>query len=375
VKPELRPFFPATCHPALSRRQLLLSGGAWLAAGALAGNGDPALAEAVDDGASIVQRYATVPDDPWAVAHGVRAVGRDFALKDGRRAVDYLLENVLVNVPANGKTALGFPLKVEGHPNMFLKTLLEAGVPLDHAFTHEGRRRKMQDVVDGARALFQPRAAVATPNALPWSVIAFTRTTSPLRRQWTNAWGEPVDPDVVVENALRLLERASLPLTQAMREGRPLTAQAPVHGFTCGGTHMIYAVLTAMQMGYTGKDRPARVQQQVDVLLWRLSAEVDFMERFYRKRGGSAAAAWFELDTKLKFLGHAEECLAFAALHKVAKFTPAQQARRQAAVVTLRRTLHDLEARNLEEAKALDRELYRQLVGDTCHARHGLTLV
>jgi hypothetical protein len=36
--------------------------------------------------------------------------------------------------------------------------------------------------------------------------------------------------------------------------------------------------------------------------------------------------------------------------------------------------LGDLEGRNLEEAKAVDRELYRQLVGDTCHARHGLTL-
>jgi hypothetical protein len=36
--------------------------------------------------------------------------------------------------------------------------------------------------------------------------------------------------------------------------------------------------------------------------------------------------------------------------------------------------LRDLEARDLGEAKALDRELYRQLIGDTCHARHGLTL-
>jgi hypothetical protein len=36
--------------------------------------------------------------------------------------------------------------------------------------------------------------------------------------------------------------------------------------------------------------------------------------------------------------------------------------------------LADLETRNLGEAKIMDRELYRQLVGDTCHARHGLTL-
>ena len=83
---------------------------------------------------------------------------------------------------------------------------------------------------------------------------------------------------------------------------------------------------------------------------------------------------WFEFDAKLKLLGHAEECLAFAELHKVARLTSAQRTQRQAATSTLRRLLVDLDARNLGEAHAVDRELYRQLVGDTCHARHGLTL-
>jgi hypothetical protein len=366
-------FYPSSCHPVLSRRQLLASGGAWLAAGTL-GRVERAAAKAAAEGTSTVQRYASTPDDPWIVAHGLRAMGHDYPLKGGRRAVDYLLESALVSVSVNGKSLLGFPVNVEGHPNMFLKTMLEAGVSVEHPFTHEGRRRKVQDVVDGARALLRPSVAIATPNALPWSVIALTLTTTPLRKQWTNAWGEPVDLDALVDHALRLLEQGSQPLAQAMRDGRPLEVQAPVHGFACGGTHMIYAVLTAMRTGYVGKDRPARVQKQVDLLVWRLGAEVDFMERFYRTRRGSAAAAWFELDTKLKLLGHAEECLAYAALHKVAKLTPAQQAQRQAAVATLRRTLADLDARSLEEARALDRELYRQLVGDACHARHGLTL-
>ena len=209
---------------------------------------------------------------------------------------------------------------------------------------------------------------------MPWSIIALTRTTTPLRHQWTNAWGEPVDLDLVVESALRLLEQASAPVAEAMREGRPETAQAPVHGFTCGGTHMIYGLLSAVHAGYAGKDRRERMQQQVDLLVWRLSADLDLIERFYRARAGKAGASWYELDAKLKLLGHAEECLAFASLHDVVKLTPPQREQRQAAVATLRRMLRDLEARNLGEVKALDRELYRQLIGDTCHARHGLTL-
>ena len=367
-------FFPFTCH-GLTRRELLLAGAAAIViAEPAARRRRAAFAGTPDDGEGIVRRYATPLDDPWMVAHGVRAIGRGFTLGKGQRAVDYLLETVLAEVPANGKTVLGFPIDVEGHPNMFLKTMLEAGVPLDYAFTHKGRRRTLAEVVDGARALLRPTLVASSPNAVPWTLIALTRTTPFGRRTWTNAWGESVDLDALAENALRLLEQASLPVAEAMRSGRPETGQAPVHSFTCGGGHMIYALLAALQAGYTGKDRPRRMQQQVDLLIWRLSADLDLIERFYRARGNSVTDFWFEFDAKLKLLGHAEECLAFAELHKVAKLTSAQRTQRQAATATLRRLLVDLDARNLGEAQALDRELYRQLVGDTCHARHGLTL-
>ncbi len=369
-----RSFFPVTCHSGLTRRELLLTGGAALLAEPFLRGERGAAAATSDDGAAIVRRYATPLDDPWMVSHGIRAMGRGFTLQDGRRAVDYLLETVLVELPANGKTFLGFPVDVEGHPNMFLKTMLEASVPLDYAFTHKGRRRTLHEVVDGARALLRPSVVASSPNALPWSLIALTRTTPVSRRQWTNAWGEAVDLDALVETALRLLEQASLPVAEAMRDGRPETRQAPVHGFTCGGGHMIYALLAALHAGYTGKDRSQRMQRQVDLLVWRLSADVDLIERYYHERGGGAGDFWYEFDAKLKLLGHSEECLAFAELHKVAKLTPAQRTQRQAATATLRRLLVDLDARNLGEARTADRELYRQLVGDTCHARHGLTL-
>lgn len=370
---RVRPFFPATCHPVFSRRQFLVGGGTVLAAAGLGRRG--ALAgQASDDGTAIIRRYGAAPEDPWVVAHGLRGMGRDFTINGGRRAVDYLLEDVLVTLPANNKSVLGFPIEVEVHPNMFLKTMLEAGVPLDHAFKHDGRWRSLADVVDGAHSFFRPKPVISVPNALPWSIIAMTRTTTPLRSQWNNAWEEPVDLDLVVESALRLLEQASVPVGEAMRESRPEAAQAPVHGFTCGGTHMVYALLSAVHAGYGGKDRRERMQQQVDLLVWRLSADLDLIERFYGPRAGNAGAAWYELDAKLKLLGHGAECLAFATVHDVVRLTPPQRERRQAAVATLRRMLRDLEARNLGEAKGLDRELYRQLIGDTCHARHGLTL-
>lgn len=366
-----RTFFEHTCHAPLSRRRLLI-GSAALLAGSVPGvrvaGAEP------DDGRSLVQRYGTAPEDPWAVAHGIRAMGRSFTVRGGRRAVDHLLEDVLGTLPANGTPALGFSVDVEGHTNAFLKTLLEAGVPLEHPFTHQGTPRTLGDVVDGARALFRPDPVMSVPNALPWSVIAFTRTTSPVRRQWTNAWGERVDLDAVVERALQLLERASRPLVQEMRANRDIATRAPVHSFTCGGTHMLYALLSAVDAGYVATGRVERVQQQVDVLVWRLGADIKLIEQFYGQHARRPGRWWFELDTKLKLLGHAEECLALAARGRHVTLTGRQQAQRRAAASVLRGLLEELGRHDLGKARALNPELFRQLIGDICHARHGLTL-
>jgi hypothetical protein len=364
-------FYPTTCHaPLMSRRQLLASSAALLVAGVTnAGAGTVAA-----DGLGIIQKYASIPDDPWAVCHGIRAVGRDFTVSDGRRAVDFLLEDQLASVQANGKSVLGFPLQVEVHPNMFLKTMLEAGVPLSHTFTHHGSRRTLRDVLEGGRTLFRPSEVGASANMLPWSLVAFTSTTPPAKGRWINAWDEPVELDPVVEGSLSLLEQASRPLMQAMREHRPETAKAPVHSFTCGGTHMLYALLVAMGAGYTGRDRLERTRRQVDLLVWRMTEDINLIDRFYEGRIGQNGAYWFALDAKLKLLGHAEECLAVGVQRRVLSLTPAQQERRRATAVTLRRMLQDMEDKNMLEARVLDRDLFRQLVGDTCHARRGLTL-
>jgi hypothetical protein len=365
-------FYPESCHGArITRRQLLTGSAALLGVAAI---GKPSAGRAADDGTAIVRQYATTPEDAWVVCHGLRAMGREFSIKGGRNAADFLLETHLAQLPANGKTALGFPPEVEVHPNMFLKTMLEAGVSLDHTFMHQGRRRSLRDVLDGARALFRPSQLGGSPNMLPWSIIAFSHTTSPVKSRWTNAWGETVDLDPVVEGALVMLEEASLPLTQLMREGKPEIEKAPVHGFTCAGTHMIYSILTAVHAGFTGRDRRERTQRQVDLLVWRLTADLGLIERFYRERAAERGVYWFDLDSRVKILGHAEECLAFGTRQRVVKLTPEQKSQWTAARMKLRRMLGDMEDRDMKEAREVNVELFRQLVGDACHARHGLTL-
>jgi len=364
--------YPAACHVSLSRRRFLIGGGALLAVGAAGGG----VARASDPELAIIHRYATAADDPWAVAHGVRAMGRDFTIQGGRRAVDYLLARWVEPMPASGQTVLGFPRDVEVHPDMFLsEALLEAGVGVEHAFTYQGRRRTVQDLVDGARARFRPNVVESDANLLPWTVIALARTTRPQRGRWNNAWGETVDLDAVIEQMLRTLEAASRPLADAMAAGLAEAVPAPVHRLTCAGTHMLYSLLTAVAAGYVGRDRAERVQRQVDLLVWRLRAEVALIDRFYRERAGGDDAYLYRLDATLKLLGHAEECLGFGTRHGVVTLTADQEKERRAASARLRPLVADLQSRNRDEVKPRDPNLFSQLVGDTCHARHGLAMV
>jgi hypothetical protein len=190
-----------------------------------------------------------------------------------------------------------------------------------------------------------------------------------------NAWGESVDLHAMVGGALDTLEQASAPLSEAMKAGRPLMGKAPVHKFACGGTHLIYSMITAAHAGYALNGRAQRVREQVDLLQWRVGADIDLIDRFYGQRQGLPLSAWFHLGARLKMLGHADECLTLARRRKVVEFSAAQEAKYQAGMETLRHALGDLASRDLKKVRAAKLELYKEIIGDACHGEHGLTLV
>src|SRR5207247_10662386 len=113
--------------------------------------------------------------------------------------------------------------------------------------------------------------------------------------------------------------------------------------------------------------------RRVDQLPCRNTAELGRRSRHLHELPQPGGSNWFELDAKLKLYGHAEKCLALATRHGLVTLTAAQQAQRREATVSLRGMLEEMEKKTLREARALHSELYRQLVGDACHARHGLT--
>jgi hypothetical protein len=366
-------FYADSCH-GLTRRRFL--GGA-LAAAASVTVGAPVAARAgtLDETAPIIQAYATRLDDPWALVHGVRAMGRTFAAAGGQPAVAFVLSTFLEEREVNGGRYLAFPAATERHQNSFLKTFLEAGVPGELAFTAAGRRRTLQDVVEGARATFR-FSETTDRNTIAWSLIALSLAARPGHGAWPNAWGERIELPAVAAAGLKALEEASRPLEDARDRGVVPERQAPIHAYTCGGTHLLYSLLVAAHTGHLATEGRRRLGRQLDLLVYRLSAEPQLIERFYRPRLDTVpGTGWYVLDARIKFIGHAFECLGYARRHGLYALPAGDAGRYDEARRLLDGEVRQLGQLGLEPVRKHDAELYQQLVGDVCHAHHGLRLL
>lgn len=382
------------CCQGMSRREFLryamlgVGAGAAVSAEALAakapevgraGASNPArAAEALRD---LIQRHAKATDDPWAVMHAIRAMGKGFPVTGGS-AVEYLCSHELQEKTVGGGRYLFMPQKVEGHPNTFLKTLLEAGVGLDQQVTAAGRRRTVGDVLYGAKRLFAfDRAKV--PNSgddLAWSIIAFAKTTPPGQDVWRNAEGQEIRFREVVEYAFSTAEEASAAFRAAMEKGTTPTWKDRISNFTCGGTHLIYSLGVAVRHGYLEEAGRRRFADQVRLLLWRLRVDLLLQDQYYEmvaKTYPTKVEAWrpYQLDGRLKFVGHAFEILNYARLFKLVTLTPEEEGKVRAAERALVETILEVRTLDLAKTKSQNRRLFDLLVGDACHAYHGIQMV
>jgi hypothetical protein len=379
----------------LTRRELLRWGllsaaSAWavrpaaLAGRAVAAVSDtaaPSLARSEEALRALIVRHARATDDPWAVMHGIRALGKGFSVGSGP-AVEYLCSHELQEKSLRGGRYLFMPEKVEGHPNTFLKTLLEAGVSLDHPITAAGRQRTVADLLHGAKQLFVFDTA-KVPNSgdhLPWSIIAFAITTQPGQDVWKNAEGQEIRLREVVEYAFSTAEQASAEFRKAMEKGVTPTWKDRISNFTCGGTHLIYSLAVAVRYGYLGEAGRRRFADQLRLLTWRLKVDLLLLDQYYEmvaKTYPTKTEAWrpYQLDSRLKFIGHSLEILSYVRLFKLATLTPEQERQARAAERTLAETILAIGKLDLAPLKSRNRKLFDLVVGDACHAYHGIHMV
>lgn len=330
----------------------------------------------------MIDRYAPVEDDAWSLMHGLRAIGRDFTVK-GQKAVDFLCSRFLKQKSVNGRTYLYMPVEQEGHANAFLKTILEAGTPVSHSFRLNGKRSTVAGLVKDAKALFTFDPKTTNPDDIAWSLIAFSLQIPPSSDAWTDAGGHRMAFSILIRFGFDTLDDATARLRGARDRGTMPEIRDKIQGFTCGGTHLIYGLASCVGNGHRAQDFPTRLKTHLDLLVWRLEVEGRLIDQFYQQApappdnrvGWENVAALYHNNAKIKFYGHSFEILSYVRHRRLFTPTAAQVRTIEKAGAILADAIAGIKGVDLFGVRKANQRLFRLLIGDCCHAYHGIHMV
>lgn len=317
----------------------------------------------------MLERRARELANASVLIHAVRGFGKNFTLADGSKAVGHLCSRYAVDKEVAGRRQVYFLRSAEVHENSFLKTFLEAGVSLDQPVTVGDRKYTLRDVAESGKVLFrcdpkdlfkyddiqlrydptfkEVRQTVAGQPAdtrgelirehLPWGLIAFTHL-SPGKSAWTNAYGEMINLEEVIDRAMAEYESScALGQEELMRgETAPKNFRDEIKKYSCFGLHSVYGFLACVKNGYTGYNLPERVKRMMELLTYRLKGDAEAIDHEYAQATMQGPAMSpqlveaFKLRARIKLFGHAFESISYARLHKIVSFTPADERRIQA---------------------------------------------
>ncbi len=339
-----------------------------------------------------VKQGAGDPDNPWALAHGLVAFGMGFQATDGRSAVD-VIASFAEKSEIGDQTLWLFPEKkagvmVEPHRFLLVKTLLEVGVPLGRSLTtSDGEKITLARLVDDMCRAAKAPESDADYHQLPWLLTAVVTHARRDKDAGANSPG-PTPEELTKLGLARLEQDDKVLLTHtgppeaAFDEGSPLArakqGKIGIYGEPCGGLHEIQAVLAGVAL-VRDPSLISRAQKQLGVLLYRWEIE----------RAGYAALLARHPDQglllrvqQLKFFGHVLETLALARSLDVVEKTTEGARRIEGAIRATAADVADVVSA-LSQSGVFDRlpairkqreQTYLDLIGDGCHAIHGLRL-
>ncbi|MBX5481312.1 MAG: hypothetical protein IRZ16_05620 [Myxococcaceae bacterium] len=337
---------------------------------------------------------AADPKNPWALAHGIVALGPAFAAADGRRAQDVIVRDFVHRVDAQrtdggvDRTVFTFDryapdhTPIEPHANLLIKSLVLAGLKDTQAWETPSGKVTLGDLVKGVELGFTH----VPQNELYWEDVGWTldllaERHTPARSRFVNTRGETVDLIDVMNDALAYLELAQKDLAEGMDQHRPEVPKRKqgIYAHACGGLHLIQAINHWARFPQVRKAWGKRWERQIDVLFYRLGSE----QRQYDAAWAQAQKMpQFKLPIavqRVKFYGHFLETVGRLKKENGYRFDAKQKAAIDHARALLAQAVVDLEALDayakLPALKTSQPQLYLDLIGDSCHAAHGLALV
>ncbi len=340
---------------------------------------------------TVVGREAGKAHNAWGLAHGILAKGQNFRATDGRRAVDVLFDDFLELRGEGAERRISFPatrgaLRVEPHPDLILKTLVEAGFGREEILGTGPNQATWGQLLESSRKSFVPvveegaESAFSEPNHAPWSVQAWCQATQGgAAAAWTTDSGAEVNTEALADDLLGTLEREVHFLRQAQSSGEPVEKRRQhIFRYTCGGAHLLQGVQGCVAAGFP-KDGAKRFSVMLDVARYRIGLETAILNRAMIQAPGMAPVLF---NQDVKFLGHMLEVL--MAAERDGLWEADAVAENQIAQLVARLAGHVVElsiagAYDAEKMARLESnpktfQFYLDLVGDACHALHGLRL-
>ena len=111
------------------------------------------------------------------------------------------------------------------------------------------------------------------------------------------------------------------------------------------------------------------------MLIYRLQVDPDLIDRYYREISSAPGVDLVRAGAKLKVLGHALECLGYAQAHGPWQPSPLARTQIEQAVHEVRSLLAYMLTLDLAAIQRRHAQLVEQVVGATCHAFRGLSLM
>ncbi|MCA9492685.1 MAG: hypothetical protein KC621_22280 [Myxococcales bacterium] len=358
----------------------------------------PELKAARDRLRQVVMDHARDPQNPWAVVHGMLALGVAEPLTNGRDPVDWLFETYAEIHEIEGTPLLGFPtsqgaIRIEPHTDLILKAITEGGVTPDRQVMVKGRQFQVAELyrgslekawVKGTTTSFQENDF----NDTPWALQGLA-TWAPPELSWTATGGRKMTMAGFTDAIVDVVVHETRDLTAARAAGQLIQkdTRKGIFRYTCGGQHLIQGAAYAVGRGYGDPANRQTMCDQKDLLRWRIDVELAALDPALQSGQYDTATKTLLLVQRLKFLGHWLETT-----HKMLAMglcTPTDEdaaATKRVAdeIVRTVAALEQLGAFTAMPTMTTDpayakvprgpEQLYLDLIGDSAHAVRGIDL-
>lgn len=335
--------------------------------------------------------FAADPSNPWALAHGIKTLGPSFLASDGRKASEVIIKDFLLrNRLPDGGVGVGAPMgfaryaadqtPIEPHTNLNTKALVvDAKAPLSTKFKTSWGEVTLKDMVESAKLGFRHSPTNKEYwKDVGWTLAIFAMTEKPGSKFKTGD-GTVISVDQVFDDALTELELETEDLKKGLETHQPKVDKRKqgVYAHSCGGLHFVQGVLAWARFPEVRKKWGARVDTQIAIHFYRLESErVQYEAAYQQALAGMPQFKLPILVQMVKFYGHWLETVSH--FRDDLGWKPNEQ---QKIDINRSKAFLDLAVRTLEEEKAFERmaelkqsqkQVYLDLIGDSCHAAHGL---